>query len=485
MPEGSAFLDVPTLYALLTGMLLVQSVAWLLALRGRQPPVGARDWSAGFLLLSCGMLLLMTGSSSAIGITLRNVLLIAGHALMIHTLGKLLETPARRVVTLGAPLVALVGWPLLLLTVPDVIELRAALYSLLLTIMFFDLARVCFASTPVPDLLARLLGAFSIVHLSIHLMRAIASLLQVYRPGSMPLRQIEAVMISESILLLLSLSVIYAVKVFSQLNLSIADSNLALKREIEMRRNVWAELGAASQRNEAKKNWQQQFAVLLTREFRVPLEEVGAAAMRIGNHLGGDPAIAQRLEAIAGAVQRLRVLMGMYLLDQRLAGSEALLKKEPVRLDQLLQDVCNTHVTLQAQGRLQVQIPEDGIVTAGDAAMLAVAFGNLIDNALKYSPGNQPVEVSAVKSAEQVEVIIADRGIGIPTAELDRVGRRFFRGSNTAGLPGTGLGLYGAMEIARLHGGRITVSPRPVTGTVITVVLPVAEAAESRALHAI
>jgi len=82
------------------------------------------------------------------------------------------------------------------------------------------------------------------------------------------------------------------------------------------------------------------------------------------------------------------------------------------------------------------------------------------------------VTVTVSARARMADISITDQGIGIPPGDIDRVGQRFFRASNTAGLPGTGLGLYGAMHLVRFHGGDMRITSEPGQGTCILVELP-------------
>jgi len=107
------------------------------------------------------------------------------------------------------------------------------------------------------------------------------------------------------------------------------------------------------------------------------------------------------------------------------------------------------------------------------------AVGNLISNALKYSPGGAPVLVRLVaEGADEVgtpwaALTIADRGVGIPADDLPHLGEHFYRGGNVAGrIGGTGLGLASAREIVMAHGGALAIASVEGIGTTVTVRLP-------------
>jgi two-component system sensor histidine kinase KdpD len=106
---------------------------------------------------------------------------------------------------------------------------------------------------------------------------------------------------------------------------------------------------------------------------------------------------------------------------------------------------------------------------------------NLIDNAFKYSAPGAPVDITARLAGNQVEIAVADRGVGIPSEDLGRVFDKFYRVQVPDSVVGTGLGLAICKGIVEAHGGVITAENRPDGGTVMRVRLPIAEAsAEDR-----
>jgi signal transduction histidine kinase len=117
-----------------------------------------------------------------------------------------------------------------------------------------------------------------------------------------------------------------------------------------------------------------------------------------------------------------------------------------------------------------------GIKVQGDPEELRTAVSNLLDNAIKYSVGNVDVSVSVETPDEKhVELKVRDRGVGIPSDELKRIFRRFYRvrGRTSARVKGTGLGLFIVRSIAKTHGGKVFAeSEGEGRGTTVTLELP-------------
>jgi signal transduction histidine kinase len=119
------------------------------------------------------------------------------------------------------------------------------------------------------------------------------------------------------------------------------------------------------------------------------------------------------------------------------------------------------------------RIPRVLPLVRGDGVRLRQVLANLIDNAVKYSPEGELVEVRATAVNGRVVVDVTDRGSGIAPADQRLVFEKFGRVSGTSAKPGTGLGLYIARAIAEAHGGQLDVTSAPGMGATFTLTLPV------------
>jgi len=110
---------------------------------------------------------------------------------------------------------------------------------------------------------------------------------------------------------------------------------------------------------------------------------------------------------------------------------------------------------------------------------MVLVLGNLIGNGLKYSPADQPVTVSIDATADAVTIVVRDRGMGIPPAELACVGRRFYRATNARHVQGSGLGLRLVRTTLASQEGALEVASHPKGGTRVAVHLPAGGASRS------
>jgi signal transduction histidine kinase len=113
-----------------------------------------------------------------------------------------------------------------------------------------------------------------------------------------------------------------------------------------------------------------------------------------------------------------------------------------------------------------------GLPVMADVMRLDIIVGNLLDNAIKYSPDGGEVTVVLSSAGERALVAVKDHGIGIDPDDMDRLFVRFSRLAPRSDVPGTGLGLYLARELARLHGGDIVATSTPGQGSEFILSLP-------------
>lgn len=131
----------------------------------------------------------------------------------------------------------------------------------------------------------------------------------------------------------------------------------------------------------------------------------------------------------------------------------------------------------QLRGRLgkrpvQVSMPRDLPLVPMDSSLMTQVFVNLIDNAMKYSPPNSPIEIRAEAQNNVLEIRVADSGMGIPEEDLERIFDKFYRVQRPDSVSGTGMGLSISKGFVEAHGGRIWAENREGGGTVIRVTLP-------------
>ncbi len=210
-------------------------------------------------------------------------------------------------------------------------------------------------------------------------------------------------------------------------------------------------------------------------DLRTPLAELRG---RLEELLRDPPPPDATLRQIQAAVDDLDRLIEVFNALLRLAEIDSgarLAGFRQVPLDKIAGEVADLYGPLAEDKAIALQTElEAGLTVKGDPFLLAQAMGNLVDNALKYSPANGHVSLTIARGDDGgVSIRVADNGPGISTAELPKVLERFYRGSAGQGTEGLGLGLSVVAAVARLHGGTIHLADAQ-PGLIATLHLPAA-----------
>lgn len=173
--------------------------------------------------------------------------------------------------------------------------------------------------------------------------------------------------------------------------------------------------------------------------------------------------------------ERLARLVQQIIELSRLQGDDPLDEPMPVDVDDILKRALDENSTdANASGITLVRDGEEGLVLLGSREQVAVAIGNLVANAVAYSPEGSTVVVSAKAGESTVDLSVTDQGIGIPADEIDRIFERFYRvdPARHRSTGGTGLGLSIVKHVAASHGGDVRVWSVEGQGSTFTLTLP-------------
>jgi len=195
---------------------------------------------------------------------------------------------------------------------------------------------------------------------------------------------------------------------------------------------------------------------------------------------GADPATdVAASRRFAERIQRESARLGQLVTElmelSRLQGAERLPDPEPVSVDWVIADALDRTRTAATAKKIElVVVGTRGLKIFGSDKQFATAVGNLVENAVAYSPEGSAVIISALQDGDRVDISVSDQGIGIAPKDLDRVFERFYRAdqARSRATGGTGLGLAIVKHIATNHGGRVDVRSRLGGGSTFTLRLP-------------
>jgi len=174
------------------------------------------------------------------------------------------------------------------------------------------------------------------------------------------------------------------------------------------------------------------------------------------------------------------------LLDvSRIETGRLEIRREAIAWTHFVRDVVHRHHTAVSDRRFHVSVPDSGKMVTGDRDRLEQVLGNLLENAVKYSPDGSDVTVTVEDEGNAYVTAVCDRGIGIPADELGQVFERFHRGRqvSSTNYGGLGLGLYITKQIIERHGGSIWVESKEGEGTTFYFSLPAATEPVSLPAH--
>lgn len=218
-----------------------------------------------------------------------------------------------------------------------------------------------------------------------------------------------------------------------------------------------------------------EFVANVSHELRTPLTIIQGYTEAILDGMAKDEAQRREyLQNILDEIVRLRRLVDDLLDLRRLESGRITLKKQPLDIEALLNQVVERFRNMAQEKGVSLELslltPLPPVV--GDGDRLAQVFINLLDNALRVTPGGGKVSVAAKEAGGKVEVVVEDTGPGIPAHEIPLIWERFYKGdpSRRRDGGGSGLGLAIAKQIVELHGGRIYVESGPGKGARFVVV---------------
>jgi PAS domain S-box-containing protein len=217
------------------------------------------------------------------------------------------------------------------------------------------------------------------------------------------------------------------------------------------------------------------FLAITSHELRTPITVVQGYASTLLTHWDG-LTDEERRGSVERIAERTRALAA--LVEQLLLGSQAGLVAHadaPFDLGGLLRTAVAGFATLASGHDLVLEVAADLPLAVGDARSIDIVLGQLLENAIKYSPDGGEITVSARVEADRLVVQVSDRGLGIPAGDHAQVFERFYQvGGEQRRFGGVGLGLYIVRRLLETQGGAVRALPRDGGGTCFEVALRLA-----------
>ncbi|MDE1145098.1 MAG: HAMP domain-containing sensor histidine kinase [Azospirillaceae bacterium] len=442
-------LDIATSMVFVEVLTAVNCIAAFVLWRAYRDLHGLVAISAGCLALTAGFALMLFRGAHLI--TASNAALVLAIGLVTDGMVVLAGGRARRRLVIALTAFVVMLWELLLWLDPGNTPIRVVAATLIYIGFYLRLLIEVIRNRSQVSSARTCLIITLVLHIAVLIARMAAALLHpdpsfVFSPYVLPWFQLEGAVV----MTLTFFSIM--IMVGARLDAALKQRTLSLAAE----RDMHAQL--------------RQFLAMLAHEMRTPLAVINRSAEMSLELLDPEqPQVARRLGTIRSTVDRLRGLMDNLLMAERVAleGSDG----ELVDVARIVHDLMRLLANKYEDGRIAATLPGLPAMVRGNREMLAAAIGNLLDNALKFSPPDQPVRID-VRHGSAIIVTISDNGIGFPPNQIPLIGQRFFRGDNVGTVQGTGLGLSIVKTIIEKHDGQLGLGNGAGGGAVATITLP-------------
>ncbi|WP_456639639.1 sensor histidine kinase [Bradyrhizobium sp. USDA 10063] len=221
--------------------------------------------------------------------------------------------------------------------------------------------------------------------------------------------------------------------------------------------------------------YQRRFVAILSHEIGTALTTIAGQAYRLArlsDRISPND-LKARAEKIRGAAERIEGIVGRVQFASSLGDGTIPIGRRTTDLRLLLATLLDQLREEQRYGSIELHASSESLFVEGDEMLLRQLFENVVLNCIKYCRSSDAsISVDIGSRASVVRVSIADRGGGIAPDELPRVREPYYRGKNSKGTSGAGLGLYFVERIVDAHGGRLFIESDLGKGTQVIIDLP-------------
>lgn len=464
-------LDLKTVLIVTFAIACLQAVAWIFVWLAWRHLYELRFLAAAFAAIALGLLfMIVRGLEPAPwSIVLANTIIKVGLVLLAEGLARFLGQPRYSWIGLSLLAIHVVAWSIAVAVDAGNVAIRIHMSTVFTVIMMSVMCLGLMRDRTQPRLLRWVTIGFLVEYMIGSVAQSVIEHRMPVVPSALILANHNAWYLLQGALFQIGLFACVLFMVSIRLSTDLREKNDALSVEVQERRRLEAKLNASLEAERALREEQTDFMRVVSHEFRTPLAIIRNATEMIALVGSKSPeATRERIAGIGEALDRLFSLIDRFMKDDRENG----LQPEQVTVGCLLADV-RLHFRMTNQGdRLNFVVRDEEMHLFADPEMVATVIINLVDNALKYSPEGEPTEIDVQPQDGQLVISVRDRGIGIPHTELHKIGRRFFRASNTAGRGGTGLGLYSSRKLLAYHGGTLQLLANDEMGMTAIVRLP-------------
>jgi two-component system, OmpR family, sensor histidine kinase KdpD len=215
----------------------------------------------------------------------------------------------------------------------------------------------------------------------------------------------------------------------------------------------------------------------ITHDLRTPLVSIiGVLSSLQEEGMNLDDTDKKNLVQVAREeAERLNRLITNLLDESRIEAGALQISKQPSEVQDVIGAALEQIGSRAATHEIKIEIEPELPYLSIDFGLIVQTLTNILDNAIKFSAAGSLIEISARRTITEVVIEVADRGVGVPAQDLTRIFDKFYLVQHPSSLAGTGLGLSICKGIIEAHGGRISAENRQGGGTIMKLMLPIAE----------
>jgi len=214
-----------------------------------------------------------------------------------------------------------------------------------------------------------------------------------------------------------------------------------------------------------------QFSADLAHELRTPIANILGEAQVALSRDRTSHAYREVIESTIAECERLSGIVDNLLFVARVDAAREPIERTRFDARAAVEKIATFYQTIAEDHHVAISCSGEGQIYA-DPALFERAVGNLVDNALRFTPKNGSIQIALAEHAADFEVAVSDNGYGIGPEHLPRVFDRFYRAESSRGSDGAGLGLALVKSIVELHGGSARIQSEVGRGTTVTLIFP-------------
>ena len=254
-----------------------------------------------------------------------------------------------------------------------------------------------------------------------------------------------------------------------------AVKEVTLEKEAEFMNREADELRQALAHEKGLHELRSRFVSMVTHEFRNPLAAIQSSTyiLQKYNDRISEESRQEKFDRIYGQIARLTNLLEDLLKTGELEHHVLNFSSKKIDIVAVINELyAEYRDSIGREHELVLESDHDKILMNGDVYLLQQTLGNIISNAIKYSPLKSEVICRITLDNKEITIQVIDKGVGIPEKEYDELFKAFYRASNVSTQPGTGLGLLIAQQAIELHRGTISFTSKIGKGTTFTIKIP-------------